>query len=220
MEFIANKYRVLKKLGQGAMGEVYLVLPPHGDPVAIKLLKSLDADENTQAIRQFENEFKVLKRLSHPNIGRIYDYGYDEPLGKVFFTLPWLKGQDIYDVTKEIDYEACEEYLVQTLRALNYLHQKNLIHCDLKPGNIYIEDDQVIIIDFGLAGYWGKNIVGTPTILLQKFFTANTTLLPAIFMLLVLFFIIASRVPSHSLARISKKCMTAIAVLHHLLSPS
>ena len=170
MEFIANKYRVLKKLGQGAMGEVYLVLPPHGDPVAIKLLKSLDADENTQAIRQFENEFKVLKRLSHPNIGRIYDYGYDEQLGKVFFTLPWLKGQDIYDVTKEIDYEACEEYLVQTLRALNYLHQKNLIHCDLKPGNIYIEDDQVIIIDFGLAGYWGKNIVGTPTYLAPEIF--------------------------------------------------
>ena len=170
MEIIAKKYRVMKQLGQGAMGEVYLVLPPHGEPVALKLLKTLDTTANTQAIEQFENEFKVLKRLSHPNIGRIFDYGYDEELKKVFFTLPWLQGKEIYDATENISYELCEDYFVQTLRALNYLHQKNLIHCDLKPGNIYIENNEVKLIDFGLAGYWGENIVGTPTYLAPEIF--------------------------------------------------
>ena len=170
MDIIAKKYRVLKSLGQGAMGEVFLVLPPKGEPVALKLLKSLDAKSKSQAVEQFENEFKVLKRLSHPNIGRIFDYGFDEDLKKVFFTLPWLTGTDLYHATENLDFSACEELFVQTLRALNYLHQKNLIHCDLKPGNIYVENNKVLLIDFGLAGYWGENIVGTPTYLAPEIF--------------------------------------------------
>lgn len=165
MEVIAKKYNVLKKLGSGAMGDVYLVMTPKGDIVALKLLKSLDSKTNKQAIEQFENEFKVLKKLSHPNIGKIYDYGFDSELEKVFFTLPWLKGTDIYLSTKDATFSQCEEYFVQTLRALNYLHQKDLVHCDLKPGNIYVENGQAILIDFGLTGYWGENIVGTPTYL-------------------------------------------------------
>lgn len=173
MEWIAKKYRVMKSLGQGAMGEVFLVLPPKGDPVALKLLKNIEGTAGAEAIEQFENEFKVLKRLSHPNIGRIIDYGYDEELKKVFFTLPWLKGTDMYSATKEIPFEKVEEYFVQTLRALNYLHQKKLIHCDLKPGNIYVEDDQVVLIDFGLAGYFGENIVGTPTYLAPEVFRSG-----------------------------------------------
>lgn len=170
-ELIANKYRVLKTLGQGAMGEVYLVLPPRGDPVALKLLKNI-ADEKNQksAIEQFENEFKVLKKLSHPNIARIYDYGYDPELKRVYFTSPWLKGSDLYVSTKGASVETIEDYLVQTLRALNYLHQKGIIHCDLKPGNVFVENGQVQLIDFGLAGYWGKAIAGTPTYLAPEIY--------------------------------------------------
>src|SRR3989338_4982426 len=138
MELIAKKYRVLKTLGHGAMGDVFLVLPPRGDPVALKLLKTMESKEDSNALSQFENEFKVLKKLAHHNIGRIYDYGYDEESAKVFFTLPWLKGTDIYQYTKNFTFEECEALFVQTLRAINYLHQKGIFHCDLKPGNIYI----------------------------------------------------------------------------------
>ncbi|MBF0105384.1 MAG: tetratricopeptide repeat protein [Deltaproteobacteria bacterium] len=167
---IAKKYQVLKPLGVGAMGEVFLVLPPKGDPVALKLLKTLDAKSNKAAMEQFENEFQVLKRLSHPNIGHIIDYGFDEEQQKVFFTLPWLKGTDIFEATKDLVFEKCEEYFVQMFRALNYLHQKKLYHCDIKPANIVIEDGQVLLIDFGLSGYWGDNIVGTPTYLAPELF--------------------------------------------------
>lgn len=170
MDTIAKKYRILKSLGQGAMGEVFLVLPPRGDPVALKLLKTLDEKAGKNAAEQFENEFKVLKRLSHPNIGRIYDYGYDEASHKVFFTMPWLKGTDLFAATKDLPFEQCEEYFVQTLRALNTLHQKNLFHCDLKPGNIYIENGKALLIDFGLAGYFGDYIVGTPTYLAPEIY--------------------------------------------------
>lgn len=170
MEIVANKYRVLKTLGTGAMGEVFLVMPPRGDPVALKLLKTLEGSSNALAIEQFENEFKVLKKLSHPNIGKIFDYGFDEECQKVFFTMPWLKGTDIFKATENLSFEECEEVFVQTLRALNYLHQKNLYHCDLKPGNIYIENRQAVLLDFGLAGYFGENIVGTPTYLAPEIY--------------------------------------------------
>lgn len=171
IELIANKYRVLKSLGQGAMGEVFLVLPPRGEPVALKLLKTLDDEKSAhKAIHQFENEFKVLKKLSHPNIAQIYDYGYDENLGKVFFTSPWLEGTDIFSYTQDLEFEEVEEIFVQSLRAINYLHQKTLIHCDLKPGNIFVEKGKAILIDFGLAGYFGEFIVGTPTYLAPEIF--------------------------------------------------
>lgn len=167
---VANKYRVLKSLGQGAMGEVFLVLPPRGEPVALKLLRTLDEKAGQNAVEQFENEFKVLKRLSHPNIARIFDYGYDEAQKKVFFTMPWLKGTDIFIYTKDLPFEECEELFVQMLRALNYLHQKNLMHCDLKPGNIHVEEGHVQLIDFGLTGYFGDFIVGTPTYLAPEIY--------------------------------------------------
>lgn len=169
-ELIADKYRVLKTLGQGGMGEVYLVLPPRGDPVALKLLKTADSANQQAAVTQFENEFRVLKKLSHPNIGRIYDYGYDNEQKKVYFTSPWLKGVDIFSATNNFPFEKCEDLFVQLLRALNYLHQKGIIHCDLKPGNVYVEDGRVLLIDFGLAGYWGASIVGTPAYLAPEIF--------------------------------------------------
>lgn len=170
MDIVAKKYRILKTLGQGAMGEVFLVLPPKGDPVALKFLKTVDLTHQQSAVSQFENEFKTLKKLSHPNIAKIFDFGFDEELKKVYFTTPWLKGTDIFVGTKDIPYENCEEYFVQLLRGINYLHQKGLIHCDLKPGNVYLENGAVQIIDFGLAGYWGESIVGTPTYLAPEVF--------------------------------------------------
>ncbi|MDO8520116.1 MAG: protein kinase, partial [Deltaproteobacteria bacterium] len=172
MDIIGGKYRVLKTLGKGAMGEVYLVLPPRGDPVALKMLQT---DEKNQgaAVTQFENEFKVLKKLSHPNIGEIFDYGFDTNEKKIYFTSPWLKGTDLFTATKELSYEKCEEYFIQLLRALHYLHGKGIIHCDLKPGNVFVEGDHVRLIDFGLAGYWGSSIVGTPTYLAPEIFKGS-----------------------------------------------
>src|SRR3989338_6286479 len=170
MDLIAKKYRVLKTLGQGAMGEVFFVLPPRGEPVALKLLKTGEASGQKSAIEQFENEFKVLKKLSHPNIGKIFDYGYDPDLKKVYFTSPWLKGCDLFAATKDLPYQKVEEYCVQMLRALNYLHQKGIIHCDLKPGNVFVENGNILLIDFGVGDYGGESSVGTPTSLAPEIF--------------------------------------------------
>ncbi len=148
-EVLGQRYRLLGKLGEGAMGSVYRARDRlSGQLVALKRVR-LDATQvkpartapagaSTQEpltpLRlSLAREFGTLASLRHPNIISVLDYGFDGD-GQPFFTMELLPApQTIVEAASGQPLALQVEYLVQLLRALAYLHRRGIIHCDLKP---------------------------------------------------------------------------------------
>lgn len=155
---IDQKYIVQGYIGGGGMADVYKVRTaddPH--PYALKLLK----DEYFQDVRlreTFEREAQSLLKLNHPNIVRFFDYAVRAQYA--YILMEYVEGYSLSDLLKNLrqsqrvfpDNEVMR-VLVQAERAVRYLHQNNLIHRDIKPGNILIErlTGKVFLTDFGIA---------------------------------------------------------------------
>ncbi|MBI4615392.1 MAG: tetratricopeptide repeat protein [Planctomycetes bacterium] len=137
---IDNRYAVVKKLGEGGMGVVYLVedLLSDGRLVALKTLASDEVDE--EAIRFFQQEFEALARLKHPNLCEVHDYGILEKTGEIYFTLEYLAGTDLFTATRDVPDSTILDDLVQVCRALEYIHSRGFIHHDIKPANVMVLD--------------------------------------------------------------------------------
>lgn len=167
MERIDNRYEVVKTLGSGLSGEVLCVSDQDGKK-ALKLLKKVQMNVSKEdALAAFKNEFSVLSELNHPGIARILDFGLDKRLNKYFFTTELIEGKDFFQSTEGRPAEVIEEVAVQVLRALNYLHSRNIYHFDIKPQNLLVMQKNggmvAKIIDFGLAGFSSpRKKVGTP----------------------------------------------------------
>lgn len=157
---IDQKYEALELLGKGGAG--YAVLAKHKDqPVAIKLLNLTLAKDPQKVIQKFKKEFLTLKKLNHPHIGKIYDFGFDSGLNFYYFVGEYIRGQDIRKATLNLSPEKSEALFVQTLQALHYLHtfgRAGLRHNDIKTANILVTQDNtegpaVKLIDFGLTTF-------------------------------------------------------------------
>ena len=97
------------------------------------------------------NEFKILATLRHPNIISVLDYGFDRHL-RPFFTMEALRDpQTIVEAAHRLPLSGRLELLAQMLTALEYLHRRSVIHCDLKPGNVFVVDGRVKVLDFGVS---------------------------------------------------------------------
>ena len=155
---IANQYRLIEKLGQGAMGVVYKAEDRLSTkPVALKLLHVHTDELQLSSERYFSNattalinEFRILASLRHPNIISVFDYGLyrDQP----YIVMELLGGGKPFDeAVANLDTPAKIKLIIQVLDALTYLHRRNTIHRDLKPSNIYVVDGQVKLLDFGLS---------------------------------------------------------------------
>jgi serine/threonine-protein kinase len=155
---LAERYRIIAKLGQGGMGEVYraddLVL---GQPVALKFLPP-DATNNPQALDRFRTEVRIARQVSHPNVCRVYDLG--EIDGHLFLSMEYVDGEDVGVLLRRIGRlpEAKALEIARKLCAgLAAAHEKGVLHRDLKPGNIMLDSHgQVLITDFGLAALAGQ----------------------------------------------------------------
>jgi hypothetical protein len=155
---LAERYRIIAKLGQGGMGEVYraddLVL---GQPVALKFLPP-DATTNPQALDRFRTEVRIARQVSHPNVCRVYDLG--EIDGHLFLSMEYVDGEDVGVLLRRIGRlpEAKALEIARKLCAgLAAAHEKGVLHRDLKPGNIMLDSHgQVLITDFGLAALAGQ----------------------------------------------------------------
>ncbi len=152
---INRRFKILKQLGFGGMGAVYLVKDSHlKERRALKVMLPRLLS-NPQAQRRFLIETKISQRLAHQNIVRVHDLGVDFNSGMQFFTMALVPGETLYKHLKSrggtLPLEEVLEIARQLCDALSYAH-RTTIHRDLKPQNI-MRDDQghVTVLDFGLA---------------------------------------------------------------------
>ncbi|MGD9054544.1 MAG: serine/threonine-protein kinase [Desulfobacterales bacterium] len=171
---ILGRYEIIKELGRGAMGTVYLGKDPSiNREVAIKTLNyaEVEAQQLTAVKDQFFREAEAAGKLSHPNIVTIYDVGEDHDMAYIAMEL--LKGRELTHFCKKDNLLAVDRVLsigLSAAEALAYAHQQGVIHRDIKPANIILLDnDQTKVADFGIARVMSSStktetgiIFGTP----------------------------------------------------------
>ncbi len=150
-----DKYRIIRLLGQGGMGMVYLAEQdaPHRR-VALKLLAP--GVTTPQLLGRFAQEADVLARLQHPCIAQIYESGTASMGGiaQPFFAMEYVEGQSLmeYAHAHQLSDAARLDLIMQLCEAVHHAHQKGVIHRDLKPANILVTaDNQLKVLDFGIA---------------------------------------------------------------------
>jgi len=158
---LVERYKIVKKLGQGGMGAVYMVsdLRLGGKYWAVKEMSDaalVDPQEKQIALQAFQNEAHLLASLRHPNLTQVMDY-FEEG-GKHYLVMDFISGQtleEMIDLQKEPFTESLViDWAVQIGDVLEYLHSQPqpIIFRDLKPSNIMLEDDgKIKLIDFGIA---------------------------------------------------------------------
>lgn len=147
-------YQLVRELGRGGMGAVFLAERADGEfkkLVAIKLIKrGMDTDE---IVRRFRHERQILASLEHPNIAQLLDGGTTED-GLPYFVMEYIEGLPIDQYCKRHSLGVTErlQLFLIVCFAVQHAHQKLVVHRDLKPGNILVtEDGAVKLLDFGIA---------------------------------------------------------------------
>ncbi len=149
-----GKYIIQHAIKSGGMAHVYKAIDPTTkEVVAIKTLHSVNTNRRT--INGFIQEAKMLKKLNHPNIVQVIDFGKED---ETFYTvMEYIEGEDLKKLLlhkKVEDFHRRHDIISQIGIGLHYLHENNIIHKDIKPENIMVlKNNEVKIIDFGLARY-------------------------------------------------------------------
>ncbi|MEL6252174.1 MAG: serine/threonine-protein kinase [Bacteroidota bacterium] len=149
-----DRYKLLKLLGKGGMGEVYLAERSGEDfeqKVALKLVRS--SLNKKELNRYFKEERQILAGLNHKHIAALYDGGLSEE-GFPFFTMEFVEGVSLSEFARanKLSLKEKLELFLQVCSAVSYSHQKLLAHLDLKPGNILVnKEGEVKLLDFGIA---------------------------------------------------------------------
>lgn len=154
-QVLADRYRVDAFLGRGGMAEVYKVWDSHRTTdLAMKLLRK-DLAQDPIFLRRFRREAQTLEKLKHPNIVRFYGLGQDDLLA--YILMDYVEGTSLRTEIfrsqgKGISPQRVLEIMRPVCSALNYAHKMGMVHCDIKPGNIMIDNSgKVLVTDFGVA---------------------------------------------------------------------
>lgn len=158
---IADRYRVVRSVGEGGMGKVFEVTHVRlGKTFAVKVLhEHLAEDDNF--LRDFFREAKFASSLDHPNILSVVDFGEDRRYG-AFMAMEFIEGDPLSELLAErqrLSVRRACDIVLQLAEALRYIHRHDIVHCDIKTRNILLCDDPsdkrrrtvVKLLDFGLA---------------------------------------------------------------------
>ena len=149
---VIGHYRVLEKIGSGAMGEVFRARDERlGRDVALKLIRPASSD-NPDHLRRFELEARAAAALNHPSIVAIYDVGFND--GAPYIVCELLEGKTLRKRLAEgaLPAPLALDYALQIVQGLIAAHDRHIVHRDLKPENLFVTTDgRVKILDFGVA---------------------------------------------------------------------
>ena len=154
--FFLGGYRILRRLGEGGMGKVYLAEPDGGgEQVAIKVLPPNKAAAEGQAISRFRREMELSQRVKHPNLAETLDVGREG--GVYFMIMEYVRGRSLYEMVKwssggPLRVPDAARYFLGVVAGLGAAHAVGLIHRDIKPSNLMVcPDGSAKILDLGLA---------------------------------------------------------------------
>ncbi len=159
--FFLGGYRILRRLGEGGMGKVYLAQPEGGgEPVAIKVLPPSKAAAEAQALHRFRREMELSQRVLHTNLARTLDVGRE---GDIYYmVLEYVPGRSLYQMVREegggpFRVPDAARLFLQVVAGLGAAHGSGLIHRDIKPSNIMVTPDgDAKVLDLGLARLVGE----------------------------------------------------------------
>jgi len=171
---LAGEFVIIRELGRGGMGRVYLAHEIALDRrVAMKVLPPAFAD-NADIVQRFQREASTAGKLTHPNIVPVFQVSDRE--GLYFFTMPYVAGPNLRQIlrqTPQLTFDVARRYLRDAADALNYAHVQGVVHRDIKPENMMMEgsrDGRLMLTDFGIAKAMGTgttltrpgDLLGTP----------------------------------------------------------
>src|SRR6266481_3053559 len=176
---LAERYSIQKRLGRGAMGQVYLAVDQNLQTrqVAVKtvrpeLLNSDDLQEG-EAIARFEREARTAASIQHPNVVDVTDFGKSDE-GVFFLVMEYVEGESLYQLLRRegtLTVQRAQAMLKQISAGVEAAHDEGILHRDLKPANVFIVqrkkkegaitgDDIVKVGDFGLAKIISQSLAG------------------------------------------------------------
>jgi serine/threonine-protein kinase len=156
---------IIRHLGEGGMGEVFLCVNPRyrenqiprlPKEIAVKTL-SPELNQDQELLKRFEAEAKALSPIEHRNVVRLYDWGTfqtGDRVGQRYISMEYIQGVSLHQLgrARRLSFPDILDFSIQIAEGLSAVHRTNVIHRDLKPANIMITTDGVVkIIDFGIA---------------------------------------------------------------------
>ena len=197
-----GRYHILEQLGEGGMATVYKAYDTRLETdVAVKVIRTENILPSVlgRSLKRFEREAKSLARLTHPNIVKVTDYGEFE--GKPYLVMEYLPGGTLRERMKQgpLSWQDAVRLLIPIGQALEYAHEQNIIHRDVKPSNILLTSKgQPMLTDFGVAKLFdmeetadltGTGMgVGTPEYMAPEQWTGGATAQSDIYTLGVVFY--------------------------------
>ncbi len=147
-----NQYKILEKIGSGGQGTVYKALDTKLNRQAVIKILPPDLTKKTANFKRFEREAQLCSQLDHPNICTIYDF--NDADGTFYIAMQYVEGKNVRQLVagRPLELKSALSIAIQVCDALAYAHSKNIIHRDIKAGNVMVTGSgQVKILDFGLA---------------------------------------------------------------------
>lgn len=147
-----NQYKILEKIGSGGQGTVYKALDTKLNRTAVIKVLPPELTQKTANFKRFEREAQLCSQLDHPNICTIYDFA--DEAGVFYIAMQYVEGKNVRQLVsgRPLELKSALSIAIQVTDALAYAHSKNIIHRDIKAGNVMVSSSgQAKILDFGLA---------------------------------------------------------------------